>query len=153
MYRVWDTIKSVGAAQAELKDAQSELTGVLLANSMCRAKAVELIAFSNVNIKGHADVRLGGGGTTALTPTLSRSGEGEFSAASEQCGSLGLSCGGDGDRGLGGAAARTLEAKSDVRGQGRVGDNPVLRNTAVAMAGMEGVAEGGDLRPKVRRWV
>ena len=39
--------------------------------------------------------RLGVGGTSALTPALSRSGEGEFSAASVWCGSLGLSCGGN----------------------------------------------------------
>ena len=111
MHRVWDALKSGRAAPAGINDAQGGLTGAPLADSLCRAKAVELIAF--LNTKVHASYRLGGGGTSALTPTLSRSGEGEFSAASVRCGSLGLSCGSDGDRGLGGAAAK------DLGGQGR----------------------------------
>ena len=41
----------------------------------------------------NASFKLGVGGTSALTPALSRSGEGEFSAASVRCGSQGLSCG------------------------------------------------------------
>ena len=81
----------------------------------CRAKAVELIAFLNTRV--HAVFRLSVGGTSALTPALSRSGEGEFSTASARCDSLGLSCGGHGERGLSGAAARNLEDNGDVRGR------------------------------------
>ena len=117
------------------------------ADAGCRAEAVELI--ERLNTQVHSGFRLSVGGTTALTPTLSRSGEnspkpifvllapesksaqpidnqcrrfclhgeGELSAASVRCGSLGLSCGRHADRGLGSAATRTLEAKSDGRGQ------------------------------------
>ena len=49
---------------------------------------VQLIAF--LSIKVHADFMLSVGGTPALTPALSRSGEGERSAAWWQCGSTGL---------------------------------------------------------------
>ena len=83
--------------------------------SPCRAKDDELIAFLDTRVQ--AGFRLGGGGTSALTPALSRSGEGECSAASARCGSLGLSCGGHDEPGLGGAAARNLEDNGDVRGR------------------------------------
>ena len=116
-----------------------------------RAEAVELI--ERLNTQVHSGFRLCVGGTTALTPTLSRSGEGEFSAASVQCRSLGLSCGGHGERGLGGAIAGTLEDKGGARGRVKVGGSQVPRNTAVAMAGMDGTAEGRDPQPKVRRFV
>ena len=111
------------------------------ADAGCRAEAVELIAF--LNTIAHADFMFSVGGTPALTPALSRSGEGEFSAASVWCGSLGLSCGGNGDRGRSGADAGTLEDKGDVRGRVRVGGNQAPWNTAVAvaMAGMDGAAE------------
>ena len=149
MLRVLDTIKSGGAAPAGLIDAQDGLPRAPLADLLGWAKAVELIAF--LNTKVHAGFMFRVGGTSALTPALSRSGEGEFSAASVRCGSLGLSCGGHGERGRGGAAAGTLKDKRDVRGQVSVGGNKAMRNTAVAMAGMDGAAEGREPRPKVRR--
>ena len=96
-----------------------------------------------MNTRVHAGFRLGAGGTSALTPTLSRSGEGEPSTASVRCGNLGLSCGGHGERGLGGAAARTLEDKGDVRGQLRVCGNED-RNPHGMMAG--GFNFGGATR-------
>ena len=66
MRQVRDTIKSGGAAPAELMDAQGGLLRVALTDALCWAKAVELN--TPWNTKVYTSFRLGVGGTSALTP-------------------------------------------------------------------------------------
>ena len=63
---VLETVKSESSAPTGLNDAQGGLPRAALADSGCRAKAVELIALLNTQV--HSGFRLGMGGTSALTP-------------------------------------------------------------------------------------